>query len=340
MNNKYNKKNDYIFTIIFAVITIVVVAFAYFDRVEIINVFKTAKWEILIVAILVALTAYVVMSLSLQLMNSLFRISIGHKYQFMVNFITLAIGNLMDFGGAVGFSLRAALYKARGGDITDSVSASIYQSFFATFLLIAMFPISIAGVASQGLINADNTKVFSILVAVSIVILLGLSIFIFLKQFRLLLSKIFAFIVKIFINKDIYPGLKDFSDSIDAGLLNTREKPRRFFTSILAIVVYWNLSVLVLWLCFYALGVNLNFFVLTTGFIAGTFITNVMFIPGGIGVQEFSMAGILALLGIDFHLSVLVTFVFRSVYYLFTTFISLLVYWLSLRRLVISVSEK
>ncbi len=99
MSNKYNKRNDYVFTVVFGIITLAVIGFAIADRDMVEEVFKVAQWKIFGFAAASALIAYSAMSLSILFANKLFQIKVSAVYQFLVNFVTLSIGNLMDLVG-------------------------------------------------------------------------------------------------------------------------------------------------------------------------------------------------------------------------------------------------
>jgi uncharacterized membrane protein YbhN (UPF0104 family) len=50
-------------------------------------------------------------------------------------------------------------------------------------------------------------------------------------------------------------------------------------------------------------------------------------IPGGLGIQEGSMAGIFSLLGTPFEQAILASILFRVIYYIFPYLISLFLSW-------------
>lgn len=332
MSNKYNKRNDYVFTVVFGIITLAVIGFAIADRDMVEEVFKVAQWKIFGFAAASALIAYSAMSLSILFANKLFQIKVSAVYQFLVNFVTLSIGNLMDFGGAVGYSLRGALLKKKGADFTDSLGASIFHSYFMFLILLLTLPVSIFSLLQRGMITPQNQKVFILAIVLSIIATTVSASVIFIKRVRLGLMHLLSSIVQRLFKKDIKKEFEDFSGGIDTGIANTKRHPWRFVASIFFVILYWAFSMLVLWLCFLSLGIRLDLFVLMVGFAVGITITTFSFIPGGIGIQEASTAGVISLLGVDFHVCVLVTFIFRVLYYLQTTFISLLIYWLVLRR--------
>jgi uncharacterized membrane protein YbhN (UPF0104 family) len=70
---------------------------------------------------------------------------------------------------------------------------------------------------------------------------------------------------------------------------------------------------------------------LIAGFNFGITLTIVSFIPGDLGVQEASMAGVFALFGVPFSQGVLVAILFRVVYYFVPFIVSSAFYWDLLR---------
>ena len=66
--------------------------------------------------------------------------------------------------------------------------------------------------------------------------------------------------------------------------------------------------------------------VVVTGFAVGVAAGVMSMVPGGLGVQEGSMAGAYHLLGVPLEQGVLVSFLFRLVYYMVPFGVSLLIY--------------
>jgi len=79
--------------------------------------------------------------------------------------------------------------------------------------------------------------------------------------------------------------------------------------------------------CFKALAIPVHLGVLITGFNFGITLTVISLIPGDIGVQEASIAGILAIFGIPFSQGVIGAILFRVVYYFVPFIFSLGFYW-------------
>jgi uncharacterized protein (TIRG00374 family) len=88
----------------------------------------------------------------------------------------------------------------------------------------------------------------------------------------------------------------------------------------------WVFAIITLWFCFQAFGGGPNIGVVLSGFSIGISVGNLSFIPGGLGVQEASMAGVFALLGSSFGQAVLASILFRVIYDFIPFFLSLLLY--------------
>jgi uncharacterized protein (TIRG00374 family) len=67
---------------------------------------------------------------------------------------------------------------------------------------------------------------------------------------------------------------------------------------------------------FKSLGTTVPTGVLVTGYVIGIMAGLLSMVPGGFGIQEASMAGIYALLGVPFEVAVLAAILFRFLYYL------------------------
>jgi uncharacterized protein (TIRG00374 family) len=85
----------------------------------------------------------------------------------------------------------------------------------------------------------------------------------------------------------------------------------------------WVCMVAVLGFCFDALGNPIEPAVLLIGFVVGIAVGLLSMIPGGLGVQEGSMAAVYALLGVPLGQAVLAAILFRVVYYFAPFLVSL-----------------
>jgi uncharacterized protein (TIRG00374 family) len=130
---------------------------------------------------------------------------------------------------------------------------------------------------------------------------------------------------------DIQKRLALFNETITLGVDDLRKKKENRLPLAISIVVDVATTIMALWFCFAALGIPVQLGVLLTGFNFGVTLTLIPFIPGSIGVQETSMAGILALFGVPFSQGIIAAMLFRVVYY-FVPFVASLAFYWSLMR--------
>ena len=132
--------------------------------------------------------------------------------------------------------------------------------------------------------------------------------------------------------RDIGVHLERFNDTLSLGTASLLRNKRQLLP--LAATTGTEVAgiILAMWFCFKTLGVQVEPWVLLTGFNLGVTLGLFGFIPGRMGVQEASVAGILVLFGLPFSQGVIAALVFRVVYYFIPFVATLPMYWLLLRE--------
>lgn len=124
----------------------------------------------------------------------------------------------------------------------------------------------------------------------------------------------------------------ELDNALDKGVAALRNNRPAFIFFVALMVAYWALAAAALWFCFFALGRTPSVGILFCGFVIGIIAGNLSLIPGGLGVQEASLAGVFALLGTSFTQAALASILFRVVCDFIPFFMSLLLYGLLIRR--------
>lgn len=331
-NKKKDKINDFAFTGIFVVLTIIVVILAYIDREKVWEVLYNAEWDKLLFAGLITIVDYFLVAMSITYSNKLFKINVNQAYQSVVNFVTVSIGNLMDFGGIAGFSLRGILLKRKGANFTDSIASSIFHSYFNFLSVLVMVPFGMLGLYLINKITPENEKVILITTALAVGGSAIAALVIFIKPIRKKVTSFLTRFIKKVFRKDVSQSIMNFNSAIETGIAGMKRDPKSFWMMCLLVELDYVLDIFILWLCFNSIGITVEIPILMIGFAVGVTATTFGFVPGGLGIQEGSMASIFAILGVDFAIGVLVSFIFRVVYYFLPSFLSLITYWLALRK--------
>lgn len=332
--NTQAKKREKFISFIFAILTVILLAIFYLDRQAIIEILSKAQWWTLILPLLFMLIAYISFTLSFHYSHKLFALNLPFKFEFVVNYMTLAIGNLMDWGGVVGYSMRASMLQAKGIKFSDSIAASLFQTYFAFFLLLLMLPFALIRLILTRDLNPESENIITTSVLLGFVGSFLLASLVFIKKWRDLFMGWLSFATKKVLKKDIKTGLNSFSNTLELGVNNIKKKPLQFTFMIISLLLGWIGAILIIWSAFKGLGLEIDISVLLVGFIIGMIVTNFAFIPGGFGVQEGSMAGTFALFGVDLRAALLVTLIFRVIYYFIPNFVSLILYWTGYRAYV------
>jgi uncharacterized protein (TIRG00374 family) len=137
------------------------------------------------------------------------------------------------------------------------------------------------------------------------------------------LVKILARLGKRVLRRDYLVWLSQVDESLTLGTQAILRRPLLLLWIMLLTVLDFASSIAAMGFVFLALGTSLNPAVLVTGYVIGIMAGVVSMVPGGFGIQEGSMAGIYALLGVRLEQAVLAAILFRILYYLVPYFLIL-----------------
>ena len=150
----------------------------------------------------------------------------------------------------------------------------------------------------------------------------------FVSRLRKAVLRIIHAVFRFITRRSIGGLLGEFDMAMKRGV--TAVRGRQFVYAFLLMSGDWACAVVTLWFCFAALGGTEAWGILLAGFGFGISAGNASMVPGGLGVQEASMAGVFAALGTSFAQAVLAAILFRVVYDFLPFFVSLIFY----RRLI------
>jgi uncharacterized protein (TIRG00374 family) len=313
----------------FVLLAILLVALDWNEARQLMN---EADWGLALVALLFTALSYLCLSYSFVTVSRVYGIAMVWRELLGIGFVSTALANVTGLGGAVGHSLRLVVMQREGTPSGNTLAASIFHMYLYIVALLGLLPVSLIyliakhqlseGVAT-GLRFATVMLVLAIIVATAIV---------FVSPVRSVVLRILNRLWHLFRHRNNISFLSDFGASLTVGAAKIRSHPLALalpLGSMLANLVFTLVS---LWFCFAAIGDPLSFGVLVTGFVIGISAGNLSMVPGGLGVQEASMAGIYALFGVPFTQAVLAAVLFRVVSDFVPFFVSLAMYRRLLRR--------
>jgi len=293
------------------------------DWSEVYQIIGKAQWQLTLIALLFTMISYFCLIFGYVLVNRVFGIGIGWWRLFKVGFVSTALDSVTGFLGAAGHSMRVVLIQQSDIDAGEVLAASIFHAYVNNIMLLLMFVVGLISLLVSHIVYGGSAIGLGLIAAILVVALFVSTAIIFIPWLK---SKLLHFIKTVwhfFTHRDITPFLTDLDHGLTHGLVALKGRPWALTLLLVLMAGGWAFEAVVLWFCFGALGNAPSLGVLLSGFGIGLSAGNLSLIPGGLVVQEASMAGTYALLGMPFAQSALTAILFRVVSVFVPFFISL-----------------
>jgi uncharacterized protein (TIRG00374 family) len=313
----------------FALLAVLLVAL---DWNEVHQIVGKAEWQLTLVALLFTVISYFCLSFRYVLVNRVFGIRIGWRELFEVGFVSSTLNNILAFLGAAGHSLRLALIRRRGVASGEILAASIFHSYVNNVLMLILLAVGLIWLLVGHTVYGGGAISLALIAGMLVLSLIVATAMILVGQIRLGVLRMFNAIWHFVTHRDIRPFLTDLNNALTNGVAALRGRPSALTLLLGLMVGDWAFAAVTLWFCFGAFGHAPSLGVLLSGFGIGISAGNLSMVPGGLGVQEASMAGVYALLGTSFAQAVLAAILFRVVYDFVPFFISLPLYGRLMRK--------
>jgi uncharacterized protein (TIRG00374 family) len=291
-----------------------------------------AHWAQVAPALLFTALSYASLSLGFAAVNRIFGTRLGSRDLFEIGFVSFALNNLVSMGGAAGYSLRLLLMQRRGIRTGDVLAASIVYSYMNHVVMGLLLPAGLVYLLLVRPLTPAQQAGIAIATALTLAALGLMTVSLFSQRVRDAVRRGVVFAARVIAHRDLSESLAHFDATLERGFSVLRAQPRRLILPVAFVAGDWLGCTIALGFCFEALGAHLTPGVLLTGFVIGVALGLVSMLPGGIGVQEGSMAGVYVLLGVPLEQAALAAILFRVVYYLVPFALSLLLYRRLLRK--------
>ena len=297
----------------------------FLDRNEVRQLWGKAEWDYLVIALGFVAISYLFASLSVVVMLRVFGVEVNKFYLLRVGFVSNVLSSLIAIPASL--ALRLLVLGRHGVTPSQTVGSSLLLSYFKNLVFFILIPFSLIYIIFSYPLAFGGVAVMVLLIVILIVVIGAAAFILFNGQIRAFVLRVLGNIWHFITRKHIEKRLSDFGDSITQGFNELRQKPK--FGLLLAGLIVGDVAAMIAGLafCFKALGIPVHLGVLITGFNFGITLTVISFIPGDLGVQEASIAGILAIFGVPFSLGVLGAILFRVLYYFVPFVVSLGFYW-------------
>lgn len=295
------------------------------------HVLGRADWRWVPIAIVLSAIAYFLIGLIFLSICRLFGLTLKAWDLIKIGYVANVIDNLVPAVGLPGLSVIVLMLTKRGAGAAEAAAPSLFRSYFNNIIFFALLPMAlIYTLATYSLPRAQAT---ALIVTVSIIIIFALAVTaaVFSAGVRRTLMRFIIGTWKFLTRRDIKKPLASFEHTFGQGVDRVKHNPKQVVIVIGIILSYWLMVAVVIWFCFISLGSNLNLGIVLTGFLIGRTSGVITFLPGGIGTQDASMVGFYTLFGVPLAEAILVSVLFRVVFY-FIPFIASLGFYRSLLK--------
>lgn len=293
-------------------------------------------WTRVVPALLLTGLSYVCISAGLVSLGRAVGVSAPRWPMMRIAFISVAVNQLISFGGVAGYSLRAILSKRYGVTTGDALAMSLVHSYLnnlAMFFLLGLGLLQLVRDPATDEVWRRTLEAGGMLVAAFFAISTAA---IFSGRLRGALVRGSARLATKLLparwSAPIEFSLRDLDTALGRTATALRRDPAAAWWPCVFLILDWLAAFAVLWFCLDAVGEPVGLGVLLGGFSIGVVAGFASLVPGGLGVQDGSLAAVLALQGVPIDHAILGTLLFRFVYYVVPFLTTLPVYASFLRR--------
>ena len=323
---KFKFSTSTLLTAVMIVLLIVGLAAMFSAWADVRQAIADARVGPLLIALCASGITYAATSLRFATLSRVFSIHAPMFLLWQVGYVSTLLGRNVVGGGTAGMMLCMAVLKRRAIPLPRGATVSLVQSYVNLLIAMSMFLAAVAYVVFSGSLGSVHGGALIGTIAALSIFAAAAAAALFARRFRGRLIDWLVAIVKRWTGKDLEEFGTQFAESIDEGIGALRGDIGRIAAIAAMLAIEAGMTLLALWLCFESVGQSPGLGVLLAGYGIGLALGMVSLLPGGLGVQEGSMAGVYALLGVPFVEAVAVAALFRAVHYFVPFLASLVLY--------------
>jgi uncharacterized protein (TIRG00374 family) len=290
-----------------------------------------ASWRPIPYALAATAISYFCISYSFARVSLLLGIRMRSTDLTAVGFVTTVLNHLVSSGGAAGYSIRYMVMGRHGASLREVIAASILHFYLTSLAMMAMLPVGLIYFLLHARLSQTTASVLVVLTSLVLSASMLGAAMVFWGSLRKKVIRVLAIAARRALHREVGPSLERFDETMALGVQAARARPTSIVVIMLLIIIDWSFSAAALWFCFRALGEALLPGQLISGFVIGTVAGVASMVPGGLGVQEGSMAGLFHLQGVALEPALLASILYRAVYFMVPYVVSLAFYWQLLR---------
>lgn len=318
-----SRSHNWFVTVFIIIITLFGIVLVASDWQEMRQVLTQADWRYLPLVLLFTFLSYSFYSYAYAVVAKMLGIQMRKRELTEVCFISTVVNHVLTTGGVVGYSLRYLLMKMYKVSLKEVLTSSILHYYLTSLDMLTFLPLSFIYL----LLHANTPRgvvivlgFMTLLFGLVLILITGLVLF---PSRRRPIISILARISRKILRRDLQSWLTQLDETLTRGTEAFHHQPIKLAWVMLLTLFDFACSIIAMGFVFEALGPPVKAGALVTGYVIGIMAGLLSMVPGGLGVQEGSMAGIYALLGVQFEQAVLTAILFRILYYLLPYFLIL-----------------
>jgi hypothetical protein len=279
-------------------------------------VLAEADWRYLPIVLALTFLSYAFYSYGYAVVSQMLEIPMRKLELAEVCFISTVVNHVLTTGGVVGYSLRYLLMSMYKVSFKDVISSSIFHVYLTSLDMLTILPLSFIYLMLNATVPrgaAIALGIMTLIFGCVLILTSGLVLFPTIRQ--PVLSLLGSLGLKI-LRRDYKAWLEQLDETLTCGTRAIRYRPMLLVWILILTLADFICSIAAMGFIFKALGASVTPGVLVTGYVIGIMAGLLSMVPGGFGIQEASMAGIYAFLGVPFEVAVLAAILFRVLYYL------------------------
>jgi glycosyltransferase 2 family protein len=279
-------------------------------------VLAEADWRYLPVVLVFTFLSYGFYSYGFAVVAQMLDIPMRKRELAEVCFISTVVNHVLTAGGVVGYSLRYLLMSMYKVSFKDVISSSIFHVYLTSLDMLTILPLSFIYLMVNAAVPQGAAIALGFMTVVFLVVLILTTGFVLFPAIRQPVISLLGYLGKKILRRDYKVWFSQLNESMTLGGEAIRNRPILLVWIMTLTLADFICSIAVMGFIFYALGASVTLGVLVTGYVIGIMAGLLSMVPGGFGIQEASMAGIYALLGVPLEVAVLAAILFRVFYYL------------------------
>jgi uncharacterized protein (TIRG00374 family) len=317
------RAHNRVVTLFILAITAVGAVLVVLDWHDMSQVLVEADWRFILPVLLFTLLSYLFYSYAYAYVAQLLGIHMGKGELAEVCFISTIVNHVLTTGGVVGYSLRYLLLRMYNVSLKDVLSSSILHYYLTSLDMLTFMPLSFIFLLVNFNVPLGIQIALGLMTLLFLLVLFLFSGLILFPSRRRPLATLLSRLGNRILHRDFSSWLAQLDDSLTLGTQAIRRKPYKLVWILLLTLLDFTCSLLAMAFVFDALGPAVKAGTLVAGYVIGIMAGLLSMVPGGLGVQEGSMAGIYAMMGIRLEQAVLAAILFRILYYLLPYFLIL-----------------